>query len=235
MPALIKCLLCAMLATLLLPSVRAQATPPIPARIGGSVTVDGTQLTQTTDTGYTFVATKENGSAYVPAAADTDGLNASNCYVIDIPIYDANEQPGGANPGDTAVVHVYKNGSALPVTSPEDGRITVGDAGSITQIDLSVTTSPANIVYVDPGGGCNGNSPCCTTIQQAINAVSVSTVLKVAQGTFSESPTLNRPIQINIRGGWDSTFTSQTPNTTIIKAPIATSGSITLQNLIVRP
>jgi hypothetical protein len=63
----------------------AESATPIPARIGGTVTVDGIQLTQATATGYTFVATKQGGSAYVPAAEDTDGLNAFDWYIIDMP------------------------------------------------------------------------------------------------------------------------------------------------------
>jgi len=31
----------------------AERTPPVPTRIGGTVTIDGVWLTQATDTGYT--------------------------------------------------------------------------------------------------------------------------------------------------------------------------------------
>ena len=114
--------------------------PPIPARIGGTVTVDGIPLTEATDAGYTFKVTKQDGSDYVDLngdpAQDTDGLNASDWYLIDIPIYDATDQPSGASPGDTAVIHVYKDGAELTVTSPVNGQFTVGDGGSTTQIDL---------------------------------------------------------------------------------------------------
>jgi hypothetical protein len=82
--------------------VNSESAPPLPARIGGIVTVDGIQLTQATDVGYTFTVTKKNGTPYEPAAQDIDGLNASDYYVIDIPIYDKNNQSGGAKPGDTA-------------------------------------------------------------------------------------------------------------------------------------
>ena len=62
------------------------SAPPIPARIGGSVTVNGILLTQETDSGYTIVVTKADGSEYNPAAQDTDGLNGLDCYTINIPI-----------------------------------------------------------------------------------------------------------------------------------------------------
>ena len=118
----------------------AQAAPPIPARIGGTVTFDGAQLTQTTDAGYTFVVTKQDGTAYEPEAKDSDGLNAYNWYVIDIPIYDANHQTGGAHPGDTAVIRLYRDGSELALTSPVNGRFTVGASGSVTRIDIQTDT-----------------------------------------------------------------------------------------------
>jgi len=134
----------------------AWAAPPLPARIGGTVTVDGTQLTQATATGYTFVVTKLDGTAYVPAAEDTDGLNASDWYIIDIPIYDPNDQPGGANPGDTAVIHVYKDAAELG-----QGHLKVGASGSTTQMDLGVNTKPVDI-YVDAAGECGWKTHCYT-------------------------------------------------------------------------
>ena len=44
--------------------------PPIPARIGGTVTVDGVQLTQSHHAGYTFVVTRPDGTPYTPQARD---------------------------------------------------------------------------------------------------------------------------------------------------------------------
>ncbi len=119
----------------------AWSIPPVPpAKIGGTVTVDGTLITQETDTGYTFVVTKQNGDPYEPAAEDMDGLNDYDFYNIDIPIYDADEQPGGATPGETAVIHVYEDGTELAVTSPANGEFLVEESGLLTQIDLEVTT-----------------------------------------------------------------------------------------------
>jgi len=126
---------------------------PLPARIGGTVTVDGTQLMQATATGYTFAVTKQAGTPYVPAAEDTDGLNTTDWYLIDIPIYDAAHQPGGANPGDTAVIHVYKNGTEMTVTSPGNRQFTVGAEGSTTQVDLSLSnTGPQFIPTLNKWG-----------------------------------------------------------------------------------
>ena len=119
----------------------------LPARVGGSVTIDGVQLTQTTATGYTFTVTRQDSSSYDPPAEDTDGVNNYNWYTINIPIYDSNNQPGGAQTGETAVIHAFLNGKELSVNSPTKGQITVGDRGSITQIDVvaqtdATTTTP---------------------------------------------------------------------------------------------
>jgi hypothetical protein len=119
--------------------------PPIPARIGGTVTIDGVLLTQDTDDGYTFKVTKQNGTDYLDfnnnPAEDSDGLNSSDWYVIDIPIYDATDQLGGANPGETAILHVFKDGSELTVTSSPNGEFIVGNSGSTTQIDLEAISN----------------------------------------------------------------------------------------------
>ena len=125
---------------LLVWAITAQGAPPIPARIGGTVTVDGTQLTQATDAGYTFVVTKQDVTDYRPEAKDTDGLNTSDWYVINVPIYNAAGQPGGARPGEIATIKVFKDGTGLRVISPSNGRFTVGDSGSATRIDIVVKT-----------------------------------------------------------------------------------------------
>jgi len=122
-------------------STVAESAIPLPARIYGTVTVDGTVLTQDTDEGYTFEVTREDGTSYVPAAELTDGLNFYDGYGINVPLYDAEDQPEGANPGDTAVIHVYKDGSELSVMSPVSGQFTVGEGGSFNHINLSVISS----------------------------------------------------------------------------------------------
>ncbi len=126
---------------------------PLPARIGGTVTVDGTQLTRATDTGYTFVVTKQNGSAYNPAAQDMDGLSDMDWYIIDVPIYDATHQPGGANPGNTAVIHAYKDGTELTLTTPANGEFAVGDEGSRSTIDIVAVSTQTYTVTFTAGSG----------------------------------------------------------------------------------
>lgn len=117
----------------------------MPFKIGGTVTVDGTQITQATDSGYTFRVTRPDGGDFIDnrgrKAEDTNGLNESDYYTIDIPIYDANEQPEGAKSGDKAVIRVFRNGAELTVESPENGQITIGESGAIEIVNISVASN----------------------------------------------------------------------------------------------
>ncbi len=107
---------------------------PLPARVGGTLTVNGVKITDDTDTGYLIAIIKPDGTPFNPPAEDTDGLIA-DIYLIDIPIFH-NEQPGGAKPGEEAVIHVTFNGKELNIISPAQGKIKVGDQGSITQVNI---------------------------------------------------------------------------------------------------
>ncbi|MCX5904850.1 MAG: hypothetical protein NTV89_15580 [Proteobacteria bacterium] len=141
----VKILLCISAVFLLITASAWAGAPPVPARIGGTVTVDGIQLTAATASGYTFMVTNKSGTPFTDAAGtkaeDTDGLNPSNnWYLITIPLYDKDSQPGGAQPGDGAVIHVYKNGTALTVSAPAAGGFSVGESGSSARIDLTAAT-----------------------------------------------------------------------------------------------
>jgi len=136
-----------MILFLLIPAV-SFAVPPISHKIGGKVTVDGIELTQATDSGYTFRVTRLNGSDYLDMsgdpAQDIDGLNDSGYYLIGIPMYESTDQPQGAKPGDAAVIHAYLNGVELPIVVPVDGRITIGESGDTHEIHVQIETGPPN-------------------------------------------------------------------------------------------
>jgi hypothetical protein len=86
-------------------------------------------------------------------------------------------------------------------------------------------------VYVESSGACGGKTPCYSTIQQAINAANSGDTIKLAQGIYAETFILNSGKQLILPGGWDAGFTTQTPRTTAIRAPIVTNGAIAFQEL----
>ena len=106
------------------------AAPPIPYRIGGTVTIDNVPITQDTDTGLEIRVTRADGTNFTPVAEDTNGLSASNWYIIDVPLFETNDQPGGAKPGDIAAIHVYLDGN----------EFTVGASGTNSQIPIVAST-----------------------------------------------------------------------------------------------
>jgi len=123
----------------------AAAQLPLPFRIGGALTVNDTPITSANDAGYTVRAVKTDGTPFVPAAEDTDGIDPiSGWYRIDVPVFDAAEQPGGAVPGSDAMIEVLFNGQPLSVATPPDGIFTVGGSGELRQIDVEVRQQTAN-------------------------------------------------------------------------------------------
>ena len=114
-----------------------------PNRISGTVTVDGTLITQDADDGYIFTVTRPDGTPYLNCvgnpAEDTDGLNSYNYYILDIPHYDPVDVPQGAQEGDQTVIHVYKDGSELTITSPSNGQHY--NNGDFNVIHLEVTST----------------------------------------------------------------------------------------------
>ena len=119
-------------------SLVSEAGPSLPARIGGSVTVDGLELTREASVGFVFSVTGKDGKGFAPPAEDRDGLNKRGKYIIDIPIYDPAGQPEGARPGSAATIHVFFKGVELRVVKPFRGEFVVGKGGTITPVDLVV-------------------------------------------------------------------------------------------------
>jgi hypothetical protein len=136
----------------------ANALPPNPARIGGTVTLISATQVQQGDTGcegtaqgeirFTFKVCRNDGADFDPTAEDADGLNSQDHFVVDIPIHQRIAQPSGALPGDTAQIRVFLDGRELRVVSPPDGEIIVGNSGSITPVDLVVQdTQDGEVLY----------------------------------------------------------------------------------------
>ena len=109
-------------------------------------------------------------------------------------------------------------------------------AGTTLGSDKTFYTSYSSIAYVnkdDPT--CDGNTPCYTSIQTAINEVADGTAIRIARGTYTESISLNASKTIALQGGWNDTFDEQTANSTFILAPKAPKGALKLQMLTIKP
>ncbi len=133
----------------------ADPPPSRPFRFGGTVTINGVQLTSETDEGYIFTATDIEGNLL---AQDTDGLNdnGSDFYWIDSPLCEQNEQPGVPTTRQKSLIHIHKNGKELNIAyhveynkDRDEGEslekvsgaeITLGTCGKNKRIDLAVIT-----------------------------------------------------------------------------------------------
>ena len=81
------------------------------------------------------------------------------------------------------------------------------------------------VLYVEPSGSCGGKTPCYSMIQAAINAAGSRSIIRIAEGRYSEDVTSNSAKDITLQGGWDSSFTSQSSSTTVDSLTI---GSVTV-------
>ena len=116
------------------PSITHALGPP--ASIYGTISINGTILTQDNDTGYSVVVTRADGTHYTPVTLDDDGLSETY-YMISVPL----DSPDGATTNDTALLHVYRKGTELSIISPVNGEFTVGEMGSLTQVDIQATAT----------------------------------------------------------------------------------------------
>jgi len=77
------------------------------------------------------------------------------------------------------------------------------------------TASTDTTIYVESSGTCNGNTPCYSTIQGAVDAASTGTTIKIAGGSYGEDVSLSTSKNLTFKGGYDSTFTTQSSETTL--------------------
>ena len=118
-----------------------------------------------------------------------------------------------------------------PSTTYHYRVVATNTAGTSDGSDMIFTTS---IIYVAPDGGCNGNNPCYSSIQDAIDSAYDGAFINVEQGIYEEDIILDAPKDLILLGGWDSTFTSQTSYTTA-NGLIIRQGKIITYNLVLKP
>ena len=133
--------------------------------IGGSLTVDGIQITAGTDDGYVIQVRQEDGTEFENVdddPTDDNGLNPSNNYTISIPVISDSEpscNPGGAQDNDIVIIHVYHYGTEYKVVLPTDGEITVDTAASGVTVYNITAYSPRILDIEDPDHGSITPSP----------------------------------------------------------------------------
>jgi hypothetical protein len=75
-------------------------------------------------------------------------------------------------------------------------------------------------VYVDRAGSCNGYSPCSSTIQGGIALAATGATIKIDGGTYPEDVDLNVDKNLTFKGGYNSTYSTQTMETVCRKFTI---------------
>ena len=101
--------------------------------------------------------------------------------------------------------------------------------------DISFTTAYSGTHYVNHTSDCGTKSPCHATIQEAVDAAKSGSAVYIAEGRYDEVVTLNDDKSLILSGGWDGGFTEQSRGETIIKAPKAPKGALTLRHVVVKP
>ena len=81
-------------------------------------------------------------------------------------------------------------------------------------------------------GTCSDNTPCYPSIQEAMDAATSENTIKITQGNYGESLTLSSSKSLTLRGGWDSTFTTHSSNTSI-NSLILGSGVVTVDSMVI--
>jgi hypothetical protein len=124
----------------------------------------------------------------------------------------------------TVAITTNLNSSTTYVAFVVDGDLYSGfDNWYIDNVSINT------ILHVSKDGSCGGKRPCYTTIQAAVNAAKDGDAIKVTQGTYNEAPERSTAGTVAIKGGWNSTFTSQT-GMTEMHAPAATgAGGVKVQ------
>jgi hypothetical protein len=138
----------------------------------------------------------------------------------------------GFEPGNGA------DDTVLAVALQPDGRVLI--AGDFTTVDGVTRNRVARLngnrtFYVNKAWDYYGRFCAFSTIQAAVNAAGDGDLVKVGAGVYNEAPVKNTTGMPTISGGWNVTFTSRTPNTTSMNAPVVSQGGVRLQMLRVVP
>jgi hypothetical protein len=87
---------------------------------------------------------------------------------------------------------------------------------------------------VSKDGSCNGNNPCFTNIQNGISSASAPSIIKITQETYNENVILDFDVEFTLQGGWGTSFTTNSGQTTDNGSLTIRNGSVTVENLIIK-
>ena len=65
------------------------------------------------------------------------------------------------------------------------------------------------ILYVEPLGSCGGNSPCYSTVQEAVDDAVSGGIIRIAKGRYDEDLDLDLSENVTLEGGWDASFAAR--------------------------
>ena len=97
----------------------------------------------------------------------------------------------------------------------------------------AISTGVLYVNKYDPE--CGANKPCYESIQSAIDAASTGSLIKIAVGLYPEPINLDTLKVLTLQGGWNISFTTQSPNKTKVKAPTVHEGSLIIQMVTITP
>jgi len=88
-------------------------------------------------------------------------------------------------------------------------------------------------LYVDLNGVCNGNSPCYTSIQEAIDNATAGSTIKIIAGTYDEDLWVSSSGKLTLEGGWNNDFTDRSSDTLVNSLTITDDGQIIVDRLTI--
>ena len=219
-------------------------------KVGGTTTTTTTTSTTTTSTPTTSTSATTTTLPTIPTVT----TNSATYITSTSAILNGRVNPNGSNTevhfeygtttsygfstppedigADTSSVTVNASISNLVSDTTYHYRLTATNSeGTSYGADMTFYTA---ISYVSSDGTCGGNTPCYSTIQEAIDAASSGTTIHIFEGSYNEDVTLYEAKVIILQGGWDSTFTTQSSYTTVKGSMAIGDGKMKLRNVKVQ-